>query len=654
MTGSARWSNAIRWIDRGAAAALAIGLVDFGAYAAFRGHSPVGGMVATGATAAAIALGASVLIFPRPGRGGTLVSRAARVIVFAALVAGLKLEYDRWPRNTPVPDGRQENRLTDAWLRGLPPDFQLQWALRIAAQAISAHGSVDSVVEIPAEWPLPPNTRLAVSGRDDAIVLTAVDSGGTRACRFMIFLRYSQAEPLPDRHDPIRCDRTSASTPSDARSLAVRRVARLAAGDSSRAAPALRDDWPEYRRAADHDGTELSSGGRMTPKWRAIVDGEVRATPSVTDGRVLIGTHGAGALHAFDLRSGHLLWMRYVPNWIHQDAVSDGHTVLVGFADTENSQYGWTPAGVSAFSLATGALLWSAFEGNAVMTSPVIWRERAVYITSAGILKIRNLQTGVEIARLRLPGRTMMASPTLRGDTLVASLDDAEDVCAVRLDHLTILWCTPLPRGGMAGTSAPTVVGGRVYASAAILRPDDGPFGLSGEGWHRLKYILGWVRASDWTFAAQRLWALDLATGKIVWQSPSYPAVRNPGGNISGTAIVDGGNALAVLPLAGKMVALDLNSGEERWAHETGQSRGPIAYSGSQLWLTLRDGHLQSVNATTGATGCSISTNAGFDRDGPAIADSTLYFGSVGGVMYAMPISMLAGCEEPAVKALVR
>ena len=82
----------IRWIDRAAAAILAIGLVDFGAYAAFRGHSPVGGMVATSATAAALALGAFVLLFPRPGRGGTLVSRAARVIVFARLVAGLNID----------------------------------------------------------------------------------------------------------------------------------------------------------------------------------------------------------------------------------------------------------------------------------------------------------------------------------------------------------------------------------------------------------------------------------------------------------------------------------------------------------------------------------------------------------------------------------
>jgi len=247
----------------------------------------------------------------------------------------------------------------------------------------------------------------------------------------------------------------------------------------------------------------------------------------------------------------------------------------------------------------------------------------------------------------------MMASPTLRGDTLVASLSDAEDVCAVRLDRLAILWCTALPRGGMAGTSAPTVVGGRVYASSAVLRPDDGPLGLSADSWHLVKFMLGWMRSSDWTFAGQRLWALDLATGNIVWRSSSYPAVRDPGGNISGTAIVDGTNAVVVLPLAGKMVALDLTSGEERWAHDTGPSRGPVAYGGSQLWLTLRDGHLQSVNAATGVTDCSISTRAGFDRDGAAVADSTLYFGSVGGVMYAMPISMLAGCDTPAVVALV-
>lgn len=651
MTNSGRWDSAMRWVDRGAALLLLLGVVDFGAYAVFRGHSPAGGIVPTVAVALALAACAVALFLPPRSGGASLFRRTMRVVVLAALIVGAKVEYGRMPRASVLPDARHENILTDSVLASLTPDFQLKWALRIMAHAISVGGATDSSVVIPAEWPYPKNIRVAVAATDDSVVLAAVGAQGTRTCRFTLYLNFSQGAPLPDRHDPVRCGEAGALTPPGARIVDVRRQP-LAVS----AVPASHPEsevWPEYRRAADRDADDAANLHSAAFTWRAIADGEVRATPSVADGKVLVGTHGAGVLHAFDLRTGRLLWKHYVPNWIHQDAVSDGHTVLVGFGDTQYSQYAWTPAGVSAFSLANGALLWSAFEGNAVMTSPVIWRQSAVYITSAGVLKVRDLQTGAETARLRLPGRAVMASPTLRGDTLVASLDDAESVCAIRIDPVAILWCTPLAQGGMGGTSAPTVAGGRVYASAAMSHPD-GPLGLSAERWHDVKYALGWMRSTDWTFVGQRIWALDLATGHVDWQSPIYPAVRNPGGHISGTAVVDKGNAITLLPLTDTMVALDSTTGKERWAQNTGASRGPAAYSGGRLFLTLHGGELRVVNSETGKTECSVPTKTDFDRAGPAVADSSLLFGSLAGVVYSMPLSTMQGCDTQAVQALVR
>lgn len=650
MTTAGQRNRATRWFDRVAAAILLVSVLDFGIYAVFRGHSPVGGIAATMGAAFALALCAFVLLIPPTTRAGAMTRRVARVMVVVALVGGAKLEYDRLPRKVALPDARHENLLTDDGLRSLTPDFQLKWALRVAAQSISAVGRVDSSVTVPPSWPYPPNVRLDALEGGDSVVLTAAGSG-TRGCRFTLFLRYSQAAPLPGRHDPVLCGVASALTPQGALEVTVRRAA--LPFPKVVPSPPRPDDWPEYRRAADRDADEVPAARGSPFNWRAIVDGEVRATPSVTDNRVLVGTHGSGALHAFDVRNGRLLWMHYVPNWIHQDAVSDGHTVLVGFGDTQYSQYAWTPAGVSAFSLETGALLWSVFEGNAVMTAPVIWQQRAVYITSAGVLKMLDLATGAEVARLRLPGRAVMASPALSGDTLVASLDDAENVCALRLDPVAILWCTPLERGGMGGTSALTVVGGRVFASAAILQPS-GPLGLSAERWHDLKYALGWIRATDWTFVGERVWALDLATGRVDWQSSIYPAVREPGGNISGTPVVDRGNVMTLLPVSGTMVALDASTGRESWVQHTGSSRGPAAYSDGHLFLTLASGELRMVASGTGKTECSMPTKAGFDRVGPARADSTLFFGSLGGVVYSMPESLFRNCDTPAVQALVR
>jgi outer membrane protein assembly factor BamB len=636
------------WVDGVAIAAVVLLGIELAMLVVMRGPARFGGALLTsaGAFAAAIALGALVLaIRGRFGRGPRL---ASLVLVYIGIVAGIKVFSRRWSWE-PERNAHLEVVHSDSTLLKLTPDQQLRWAVRVAAHAVSTGGRAGAVLNIPSSWLYPPNAQIGVREFSDSMVLSAEDQTG-RSCRFTLYSRVPQSASHAGRHDPLSC-RENGTVTNGYQQLTVQRRDWSPPSHGIRQAGASPGAWVQYRRDASRSAS-ATSGNAKASSWTTHLDGEVRSTASIVGSTVLLGTHGPGALHAFDVRSGRQLWMRYEPNWIHQDAVSNGQTVLAGFGDNRASLFGDSPAGVSAFSLTTGELQWSAFEGNSVMTSPVIWRDRAVYITSAGVLKVRDISSGTETGRFRLPGRATMAPPALLGDTLVASLDSAQ-VCALRLQPLDRLWCTRLPNAGMLGHAAPTVIGDRVYATGGIFN-NARTLGMSRNTWLQVKELMGWTDTrADFHYEGQQVWALDLATGRVAWESKVYPSRRSPSGHSSGTMIGANGIAVVLLPLAERMVAFDPQSGRELWTQDVGGSRGPVAHLGDRLFLTLQSGELRVVRASSGAIECSIRTSATFDRAGPAIADSTLFFGSEAGRFMALPLATLTHCAADEVRLLV-
>jgi outer membrane protein assembly factor BamB len=638
-------------LDGVAIGAVILAMLEIGVVAFVKGgRSSLGGPVVTLVAGLGLLVVLVGLLLGLTGRFGGAARMASRVMAYAGIVAATKLFADRWPPSVP-PRPTAEVSVADSALQQLTVDQQLRWAVRVAGHAVSVAGRADSVLDVPRSWPLPPNVDIAVLDLIDSTVVSASKRGDAgRSCHFTLYRSPSPAAPRTGRHDPLRCG--TSGPRSDSRRTTIRRTDWPAQVQSGKR-PSGVAGWAQYRNDAARSGV-TSAGVRGAGSWQVAVDGELRSTASVIGDRVLVGTHGPGALHVFEARSGRPVWMQYEPNWIHQDAVSDGQLVVVGFGDNTGSLYGESPGGVSAFALENGALQWSVFEGSSVMTSPVLWRGRAAYVTSTGTLVVRDLASGAETGRLLLPGRAPMAPPALIGDTLIASLD-AEYVCAIRLETLDRLWCTRLPGAGMLGHSSPTVLGNRVYVSGGIFQ-DREILGISRWNWRRIRTTFGWIgpNAPGFEYDGQRIWALELATGKVAWASSLYPSRFGPAGHVSGTAIGESGAAVVVLPLAGKMVALDPQSGRELWAQDIGPTRGPAAHTADRLILSLRSGELRVVRASTGAIECSIPTATTFDRAGPAIADSTVFFGSVDGVFVAVPLVMLTSCKVDELRALLR
>jgi outer membrane protein assembly factor BamB len=403
--------------------------------------------------------------------------------------------------------------------------------------------------------------------------------------------------------------------------------------------------WRQYRRDARHDGV-LVAARTANVTWHNRVSGELRSTPSVADGVVMVGSHGTGTLAAFDATTGQKMWSHRLPNWIHQDAVSDGEFVVVGFGDNHASFTGRLPAGVAAYSLHTGVRAWTVFDESSIMTSPVIVGPAVVYASASGRLRRRDLATGALLAERQLPGGVIMAPPALVGDTLVVALDPAT-VCAVHVHTFATLWCRAFPKAFMMGHYALTVNRGVVYAAssqvlqALTLRE---VLQMPVDRWPRVVEAL----VSPRFFAAgQRLHAMRLHDGSLQWESSMRVTSRDVGGHPAGTAVVDGRYGAIMYPAQDSLVGFDAVSGAIRWTLGGRGTRGPLLLHDGLVIHAGRDGGIESRDIATGALRCRVQLPVGFDRAGPTIAGDVLYVADVEGGVHAMPAALVTRCTTP-------
>jgi outer membrane protein assembly factor BamB len=534
------------------------------------------------------------------------------------------------------------NRLTSAWppieraasdapFDALTPDERLTWAVRVAAHWFTGTRSWNQALVVPADWPLPPNVEIASAG-DSALRRVAARAIGDH--RICLTTLPPPADTPEHAMDGIVC-RAPAAQDSGLVFHAPTRGENLARtpidADSGLA-------WPQYRFDA---ARRADAAGRSAGAWGAQMRGVARSSPSVVDSGVFIGTHGLGSIEAFSLRDGRAWWKARVPNWVHQD-VTGGHGVVVaGFGDNGGSFVGLMPAGVAAFDAATGALRWTAFEGNSVMTSPVIWRSAAVYITAAGVLRVRSLADGALSATLRLSGGAIMGPPLIRHDTLIVGLDE-DHVCAVDLRTTSELWCTQVSGAAALGHSAVSLLGDTVYATANIQHHLSRLRSI-------MKRLTSWDRlpgSADSTggLTGAQLIALDARDGRVVWRSDVFPAVRARAGHTSGTATADDSTIVVALPTSDVLLGFDRRSLRLRWRRPAAHTRGsPLMKDGRVYWLG-RDGEFFVLNAGDGSVACSTKLPEHFDRGGPTLAGDAMLFASVERTLTAVPLADANRC----------
>ncbi len=526
----------------------------------------------------------------------------------------------------------------------LTPVERAEWGSRVAAHRWADTRSDSLALVIPAAWPFPSDVQVARRRTADGhLEIWARAGDGSAACLTLgLYLTYG-SDSLALR---TRCETMHEAPSTLVFAPPVRRD--LAAADPTTPQPTLAtmgDPWEQYRFDAVHTGSTRATGtGTPAVEWRAQVDGPVRASASIVGDLVLIGAHETGALAAFDLTTGIARWSARVPNWVHQDVVSDGRIAVVSFGNVWPSFAGRAPSGVAAYALDSGASLWTVFDESSVMTSGVVRDSVVVYATAAGILKKRSLRTGALIASLQLPGGVIMGPPVATGDTLAAALD-RNGLCTVRISTFEMLWCRTIPGLRMVGHSSPTIAGDLVLVSApGTLRAASlGEFAALPPK-RQLELLMG-IFGPEERYVGQQVRAFDLGTGAQRWSTPLYPGDADGlQGHSSGTPVIAGRLGVVLLPFADLLVAFEVKSGAVKWTAGGHRARGaPLVVDGTVL-VAGRDGVIETRDLQTGALVCAVRHPIGFDRAGPARAGNTLVFAALDGTVLARSLPPFLEC----------
>lgn len=622
-------------------AAIGVVVVIAASYLAWRGpiddpHDLLPRYLAQRALAAGAALLALLLLWRARGILVRLVACGIALVLACAALArrGELRSYadgtgvSEWP---PVPEASRAGRLET-----LSPAERAKWTLRLAAHRLGYADEVPDTLSVPADWPVPPGVEVALRRADGVTQVWARAEDGTAACLRIPARLGAASDTAAGR---AACERMSRAPDGLAFAPLIQASAPAVPADSGPTGPA----WRQYRGDAGRHGV---AGGVAddVAGWRTSLDAEIRATPGVSGDLVLIGTHGIGQVAAIDRRTGRIAWNARVPNWVHQDPVTDGRVVVFGFGSDWGSFAGREPSGLAAFDRTTGRPLWTVFDESSVMTDPVILDSTLVYVSAAGVLRKRVIRTGALLGELRLPGGAIMAPPALVGDTLVATLDE-HGVCAVLATSLQTLWCRQFPGYRLMGHAAPGVVDGTVVVSGAALLRALSLGELARRGPSGALALLRHPFGPGYRYAGQGVMGLSLHDGSLRWATRAFTTTREFKGHIAGTAVEHDGLAIISLPLADTLVVLDPASGAVRWTAEAHDSRGPPLTLDDQVLVAGRDGIIELRDLATGALRCTVTRAIGYDRGGPVVAGGLAIFGDLDGLVEAIPVADLLACR---------
>lgn len=446
-----------------------------------------------------------------------------------------------------------------------------------------------------------------------------------------------------------------------------------------------------------------ANAARLDTKWTLQTHGDVSATPAVVGGYVYFPDWG-GYLNKVDARTGALVWARKLSAYgFNGDPALIARTspAVVGNTLYLGDQGGYTatphPAHVLAVDTRTGDLRWATvINENAfsiVTQSPVV-TGGVVYVGTAsaeeagaafipgyvcctfrGSFSALDARTGRELWRTyTVPtgysgGAVWGSTPALdaKGRTVYVTTGNNYDVpddvkacqqaggtaaqCLDPNDHIDAIMALDAATGAIRWVTG--VQGFDDWIVSCIpglpanpnCPPQPGPDFDFGSGANLFTAVID-GRKVDLVGAGQKsgtYWALDAATGRIVWSTTAGPG-STLGGIEWGTAY-DGRRIYlaeanagfqpyehdASLPPVGSFAALDPATGRILWqtADPSGSfDTGAVSASNGLMFAASMSGHMYVLDGATGQVLKDVA-GAGSSNAGPAIDNAgTVYWGN--------------------------
>jgi outer membrane protein assembly factor BamB len=331
-----------------------------------------------------------------------------------------------------------------------------------------------------------------------------------------------------------------------------------------------------------------------------------------------------------------LLWQKSFPGFLESPLISDEFVV---FGGGNGVIYG--------LDRDTGGWIWgSTLDGKiasvrAIVGGIVYASGYAMLGNEPGVYAAFTLATGAERWRYETDGNLTSASMLVSGSTLVLALPDPDG--KNRNDQLVAafplteegpgeqLWSFPL---GGAASSFALAEGILVVSSGDTVRGFDLETGDA--AWtYRFAETAGPPAIGDGVVVVPDnknsvYHGIDLIDGEQLWGF-------HPNEFLSVAAILDG---VAYIHGGEALFALDLKTGDERWAYRGADDYGPptisngVVYIGA--WVDRSTGAAIAIDAATGEELWRVDTPANLAVGVPVVSRGTVYIADGMGTLYAI------------------
>jgi outer membrane protein assembly factor BamB len=314
-----------------------------------------------------------------------------------------------------------------------------------------------------------------------------------------------------------------------------------------------------------------------------------------------------------------------------------------------------TTGAVSAFNAADGALLWQQPVGASVSSSPAVYKGTVYFGTASGTLEALNAATGAVrctftlpvIAPATGPGR-LISSPVVGnvdGTGATVFIGDAGSAGPHESENGGHFW---------AITGVGNTAGSCQQKWAYDSWPNQGKAGTQTGVWDEpalAQSSLGWEVVFGTSNPDRSVYALDAVNGSSLWRYKTRyrgpdedvgagPTIGPPGANgfADGAVYIDGKDGIEY--------ALDLLTGKKIWQYTLGAgTRGPNGVSEAALsGDTLVVCYATSVFALDATTGVVIwnATASGKVQASPAVSgpagDQVVFVGDTTGTEYGFDL----------------
>jgi outer membrane protein assembly factor BamB len=377
--------------------------------------------------------------------------------------------------------------------------------------------------------------------------------------------------------------------------------------------------------------------GTLRVAWHLKTNGGFSSSPTLAGTTLYVGNN-AGQVLAVNVENGKPLWTYRVTNPVMSAPIIDGNLIFVAEGN-ENSPTDSTPArplhvgdgpnAIVALNQSDGKVVWSRALDGTGMPTPAIVNGVLVHHDGAGNIVGLNPQTGAVVYERNIHSiASMVAALPLWGNRWVTAGEWTNDLWTFRASDGTTLWSTHFSRVASGLGDCPPVTDGlRIYCDY-IVPPSAATEVVVGDS------------------ANERAYAVDVNTGKKIWDVQIDSGTVPPRNEAAIPLIADGmvfmGSSMEPV-----MTALDPATGKIVWQRKVNGNvlNGPVCVD-SVLYFGDLGGYLWALDAKTGNLIGNVNAHMPFNVGSAIVTGETLIIGSRGGTLIAVPLKVIRDSHD--------